>query len=108
MSGTHSFELLVNREESTLLVEPRPTHDEFGRELQPCYYVWDSVALAFYVSNKVLRFGDMELRASLRYCEKGDPPFRTVEFQTFEAAQTEVQNLWPLERFSDSQFDIIH
>lgn len=101
MCGTHSFELLVNHEENVLSVEPR-------RDDRCRFYVWDCVALTLHVSDRVLQFGDMELRGSLRFCEKGDPRKPGVVFQEFEEAQAEVQHLWPLELFYSSQFNVTH
>lgn len=101
MSETHRFKLNVNEENIS-------TEELFGTDVE--FYVWDHVALALYVGDEILKFEDQELRENLRFCERDNPPVRTeIKYQTYEEADTEVNNLWPdhhLENFDKSQFHV--
>ncbi|XP_055022692.1 uncharacterized protein LOC129412622 [Boleophthalmus pectinirostris] len=103
MSETHDFELVVNRKQNSLSVEPCSWYDENGK-YRLRYFVWDEVALALHVREKVLRFEEPELKGALSFCEMGAPPRPIAGFQSFEEAQREVP--WPLQRFSESDFAI--
>lgn len=101
MSGTHRFRL---QEDKYGNLSARPLKS-------PRYYVWDHVALALHVDDKVLSFDDDELRESLRFCEEDDVTVSDdISYQSFEEAEYEVSELWPyhddLEEFNQSSFHI--
>ncbi|XP_072318130.1 uncharacterized protein [Eucyclogobius newberryi] len=103
MSNTHRFKLV---------------QDDLLRasEVPKEFYVWDHVTLALVMDgpsqkDQVLRFPDNDLRQSLRFCEKGYPPVRPeIEFQSYDEANEEVQELWPgsgaLKEFNKSPLHI--
>ncbi|XP_041656549.1 uncharacterized protein LOC121518360 [Cheilinus undulatus] len=101
MCGKHSFELVHNDDLQQMEVNR-------GRGLS---YVWDNVAIAFHVDNKVLKFDVDRLRKSLKFCEvKGVTIDRSTPFHDYEKADRIVRSLWPdypaaLERAGEQRED---
>lgn len=105
MCGTHSFQLVKNPDDN-LKIQDAPKVDNNGSQYDK-FYVWDHVAIALEVDGGVFEFDELKLRESLRFCERGNPSL--AEFQTYEEAKMEVNQLWPsegLEKFNESEFHI--
>lgn len=104
MSGTHSLGLVQDYYGNFSTRQYYYEH----------YYLWDHVALALHVGDKVLKFGDDLLRYRLRFCE-GDSVTvprqdQYVSYQTYDEADDIVSQMWPdhppLKRFDKCQFHI--
>ncbi|XP_071362050.1 uncharacterized protein [Trachinotus anak] len=89
MCETHRYMLVRRNDESQMEVR-----DRCGR--YPQFYVWDNVAIALDMEDEqVLKFEDDKLRGNLKFCRKGQAPFRGTHFENFKEAEEVVKDLWP-------------
>ncbi|XP_034534299.1 uncharacterized protein LOC117808735 [Notolabrus celidotus] len=88
MCETHSFELVQSDAEKKMRA--------VGAGNYPQFYVWDNVAIALHVGDKVLKFDVNRLRENLTFCERATVTIvENALFQDFTAAEKEVAKLWP-------------
>ncbi|XP_037604206.1 uncharacterized protein LOC119475502 [Sebastes umbrosus] len=88
MCETHKYELVQIPEEKRMGAHPVESYHQF--------YVWDNVAVALHVKNKVLNFDPIRLRENLKFCSAENPGMmRGVRFEDFPQAEENVKELWP-------------
>ncbi|XP_037605355.1 uncharacterized protein LOC119476189 [Sebastes umbrosus] len=88
MCETHSYKLVQRPEEKQMGAQPVGYNPQF--------YVWDHVAVALHVKNKVLNFDPIRLRENLKFCRAEKPGLiRGVRFEDFSQAEENVKGLWP-------------